>query len=87
MFIKPVLILAFHIFQLNYYMDQLDMVDTYFKILPWVLVGSGILAFLVSTAGFIFSSTVEVQYRVTHLLDSNLPLTSKTKVPYWPGLS
>ena len=26
------------------------------------------------------------KYRVTHLVDSNLLLTSKTKVPYWPGL-
>ena len=54
------LISLFYFFQLNYYMDQLDMVHPYFKILPWVLVGSGILAFLLSTAGFIFSATIEV---------------------------
>ena len=47
-------------FQLGYYMDQLDMVSSYFLILPWVLVGSGFLSFLIAAAGFIFSSTVEV---------------------------
>ena len=43
-----------------YYMDKLGMIHTYFQILPWVLVGSGVISFLIATAGFIFSSTVEV---------------------------
>ena len=49
------------IFQLAYYMDQLGMVDNNFLILPWVLVGSGVLSFLIAAGGFIFSSTVEVR--------------------------
>ena len=47
-------------FQMAYYMDKLGMIHTYFQILPWVLVGSGVISFLIATAGFIFSSTVEV---------------------------
>lgn len=54
-----VLIFVGQSLQMQYYMDKLGMIDTYFQILPWVLIGSGVLSFLISTAGFIFSSTIE----------------------------
>jgi hypothetical protein len=43
-------------------MDRLDIISGWFAVLPWLLIGSGVASFFVSSLGFLFSSSVESRW-------------------------
>jgi len=45
------------ILRLHYHMTSIGFISTYFSVLPWMLIGIGVVAFLVSAFGLIVSAT------------------------------
>ena len=43
--------------RLHYHMTSIGFISTYFSVLPWMLIGIGVVAFLVSAFGLIVSAT------------------------------
>jgi hypothetical protein len=56
------------VFKLVYYMDQVGFVSKRFVVLPWLLLGVGLISFSIAAAGFLMSASEERRFIIPYAI-------------------